>query len=384
MKIIWTFLMITACSVSFLRNNAYAQKPGWVDNPGMYSAENFVGVGVAKDNKPDQARDKSAKKAKAGIEQVLKSKYSKKDIKAAMASARIEAYWQDPVSKYYYAIALLPIETIDKSYASQKKADKARTGAMDALKRLNAQTNDPDVIVVKVDDEIEQEENATTETEAKKENEQSSVVKKEASATVTSVTSSSSAVAGGTTDFKSKSMGSFKWSDQDQNSKYSFLGDGNMTVNVAADETWDPKEGIKKAPRVELTDIKGDFTAIAKVKADWSKYYVGVGICAHNGKQNIVSKVYYNGSYLYLEGFAGDIDLPRTEKYVEPFKGFVYLKLVRKGYLWTAYYSTIEDDWVEVASIETEFPESCNAGVVFLNSEGSTTAMKVEFVKIIQ
>ena len=379
-----TLLAVLLCV--FVLMNANAQKPSWVDNPGIYSAENFVGLGIAKDNKPDKARAKAEKKAKAGIEKVLKSKYPKKEIKSSMSSVKIESYWQDPTTKYYYALALLPIEAIDKGYAAQKKADKVRSNAMNALKMLNAQTTDPDVAVMKVDDEVMESENTEGVMETANEQEQQPVEVKKESTGMSSAGSavSSSSMVGGSTDFANKSFGSFKWSDQDQNSKYSLLGDGYLTVNVVTEETWEPKDGNKHAPRVELSDVKGSFTAVAKVKADWTKYSVGFGICAHNGKQNVISKVFYNGSYLYLEGFANDIDLPRTEKYVEPFKGFAYLKLVRSGYTWTAYYSTIEDDWVEIASFETEFPEVCNVGVVFLNSEGTTSAMKLEFVKIIQ
>ncbi len=379
MKTIW----LSALSAFFV-SALYAQKPAWVDNPGVYSSENFVGVGVAKDSKADKARTKAEKKAIAGIEKILKNKYAKADIKKAMTGVRIESYWQDPTNKYYYALALLPIETIDKGYAAQKKADKARSGAMSALKMLNAQTSDPDVVIIKADDESEDmgAMEASPE-EVKAPEEQRQTIKETASVTV-SASSASSSRGAGSTDFANKSFGSFKWSDQDQNSKYSLLGDGNLTVNVVTDETWDPKEGNKHAPRVEMSDVKGNFTAVTKVKADWSKYYVGFGICAHSGKQNVIAKVFYNGSYVYLEGFANDIDLPRTEKYIEPFKGFGYLKLVRNGYLWTAYYSTIDEDWVEIASFETEFPETCNVGVVFLNSEGTTSAMKMEYLKITQ
>lgn len=374
-----------ALACFFLSETTYAQKPAWVDNPGTYASENFVGVGVAKDSKADKAREKAEKKAKAGIEKILKKKYAKKNIKAAMASVRIESYWQDPTNKYYYALALLPIETIDKNYAAQKNADKARSGAMNALKMLNAQTSDPDVVVMKVDEEPAEAEVIESETEeVKAPQEQMQTQSTSAVVSSSGSVASSTSRSGANTDFASKSFGSFKWSDQDQNSKYSLLGDGNLTINVVTDETWEPKEGNKKAPRVELSDVQGNFTAIAKVKADWTKYYVGFGIVAHNGKQNVLAKVFYNGTYMYLEGFANDIDLPRTEKYVEPVKGFTYMKLVRSGYTWTAYYSTIEDDWIEIASFETEFPETCNVGVVFLNSEGTTTAMKLEFLKITQ
>lgn len=385
MKNVSKILFVSVLACFFLMNSAYAQKPSWVDNPGTYAAENFVGVGVAKDNKPDKARDKSEKKAKAGIEQMLKKKYPKKDIKTAMASVKMESYWQDPTTRYYYALALLPIETIDKNYAGQKKADKARSGAMDALKRLNAQTADPDVVVTKVEEDVVESKSAEGGMEVESEKEQPVEIAKEVTATSSAGSvASSGSMSSGSTDFANKSFGNFKWTDQDQNSKYSLLGDGNLTVNVVNEETWDPKDGNKRAPRVEFADVKGSFTAIVKVKADWTKYNVGFGICAHSGKQNVISKVFYNGYYLYLEGFANDIDLPRTEKYVEQFKGFVYMKLVRSGYSWTAYYSTIEDDWVEIASFETEFPESCNVGVVFLNNEGTTTAMKLEFMKVIQ
>lgn len=373
-----------ALACFFLTSITYAQKPAWVDNPGTYASENFVGVGVAKDSKPDKAREKAEKKAKAGIEKILQKKYAKKDIKAAMVSARIESYWQDPTTKYYYAVALLPIETIDKNYAAQKKADKARSGAMNALKMLNAQTSDPDVTVMKVDEDPVEVEAAEAETEEVKAPQELSKANNESAVVSSSGSVASSSRSGAVTDFAAKSFGGFKWNDQDQNSKYSLLGDGNLTVNVVSDETWEPKEGNKKAPRVEVADVQGNFTAVAKVKADWTKYYVGFGIVAHNGKQNILAKAFYNGTYMYLEGFANDIDLPRTEKFIEPIKGYAYLKLVRNGYVWTAYYSTIDDDWIEIASFETEFPENCNVGVVFLNSEGTTTAMKLEFLKITQ
>ncbi|MBL7961031.1 hypothetical protein JNL27_12420 [bacterium] len=390
MKKLAKLLCVGAILCYFAQTNAYAQKPSWVDNPGIYSSENFVGVGVAKDSKADKARAKAEKKAIAGIEKILKNKYPKKEIKSSMSSIRIESYWQDPMTKYYYVLALLPMEAIDKNYAAQKKADKARSSAMSALKMLNAQTADPDVAVIKVDDDVTESESGAGEMEVEGADVEQPVetkaeIKKETT-TVSSVASvaTSNSAATGNTDFANKSFGSFKWSDQDQNSKYSLLGDGYLTVNVVSDETWDPKEGNKRAPRVETADVKGSFTAIAKVKADWSKYRVGFGICAHSGKQNVISKVFYSGSYVYLEGYANDIDLPRTEKHVEPVKGFVYMKLVRSAYSWTAYYSSIEDDWVEIANFETEFPETCNVGVVFLNDEGTTSAMKLEFLKVTQ
>ena len=373
--------VVAVLSVFLLTINSFAQKPAWVDNPGVFASENFVGVGVAKDSKVDKARAKAEKKAIAGIDKILKKKYPKSDVKKAMTSVKIESYWQDPVNKYYYALALLPIENIDKAYATQKKADKTRATAMSALKMLNEQTSDPDVVIMKVDDESLESENAEGGMESEMLEEKPAEAKKQVSAV-----SSTSSVGSdyGSTDFSSKSFGNFKWTDQDQNSKYSLLGDGNLTVNVVTDEWWDPKEGNKHAPRVELANVKGNFTAVTKVKTDWTKSNVGFGICAHNGKQSVMTKIFYNGSYAYLEGFANDIELPRTEKYIDPFKGFAYLKLVRSGYSWTAYYSTIDDDWVEIASFESEFPENCNVGVVFLNTEGTTAAMKMEYLKVSQ
>ncbi len=135
--------------------SAFAQAPEWVDNPGSFSNEYFVGVGVAKDSKVDKARDKSAKKARTGIEKMLKEKYPKKDIKTAMASFTVESYYQDPSTKYYYALGLLPIETLDKNYAAQKKMNRARGAAMDAVSMLNAQTKNPDVVIMGVDEDTE-------------------------------------------------------------------------------------------------------------------------------------------------------------------------------------------------------------------------------------
>jgi len=249
---------------------------------------------------------------------------------------------------------------------------------------LNAMTNDPDVLVIKVDEANDDadmtssggammDEQTTKKDEPKKEE-----VKIE--------TKSASTVTGKiATDFSTKSFGNFSWTDQDQNSKYSFLGDGMLTVNVATDEQWDPNNGVKKSPRVELADVKGDFIVEAKVKVDWKKYYhSGFGLCIHNGKQNIHTRIDYNGSYVYLEGYANDIDVPRTERGIEAMKNFGFLKFVRKGYRFSAYYSTVDGDWVEIESIESEFPESGNVGLYLFNYEGSTVPMKVEYVRLTQ
>lgn len=392
MKRILFFLMLGTLLIG--SSSVFAQKPTWVDNPGSYSAENFVSVGVAKDSRPDKAKEKAEKKSKAALEKLLRNKYPKKDVKGAMTSLRFEAYYQDPATKYYYVLALIPIETLDKDYAKQKMMDRNRSAAMGAVAMLNAQTKkDPDVIIVRVDEEVGEE--PATEAVTPEESEKpvvspktSTPVSTTPSTKATSVNSTvNSAPNGGSgvTDFKSKSLGSYKWTDQDQNSKYSFLGDGHMTVSIASGEYWNPQEPNKSAPRLELPNVKGDFEAIVKVKMDWSRYYsAGFGLTAHNGNQNVRAFVFYNGAYVYVEGYAGGIEVPRTEKSIEAFKDFGYLKLVRKGYTWTAYYSTIADDWVEYATFETEFPETANVGLVLLNAEGSTVQAKVEFVQINQ
>lgn len=392
MKRILFFLMLGTLLIG--SSSVFAQKPTWVDNPGSYSAENFVSVGVAKDSRPDKAKEKAEKKSKAALEKLLRNKYPKKDVKGAMTSLRFEAYYQDPATKYYYVLALIPIETLDKDYAKQKMMDRNRSAAMGAVAMLNAQTKkDPDVIIVRVDEEVGEE--PATEAATPEESEKPVVSSKTTtpvsttpSINATSVNSTvNSAPNGGSgvTDFKSKSLGIYKWTDQDQNSKYSFLGDGYMTVSIASGEYWNPQEPNKSAPRLELPNVKGDFEAIVKVKIDWSRYYsAGFGLTAHNGNQNVRAFVFYNGAYVYVEGYAGGIEVPRTEKSIEAFKDFGYLKLVRKGYTWTAYYSTIADDWVEYATFETEFPETANVGLVLLNAEGSTVQAKVEFVQINQ
>ncbi len=142
------FLVCVLCAVS----SAVAQKPDWVDNPGMYAGENFVVVAVVKEKKVDKARDKAEKKAKKGLETLLKQKYPKKDVKSSLAHARIEAYWTE--SEYTYALGLLPLEAIDKNYAAQKKMDMARGTALNAAKMLNEQAKDSDVLVMDAEDDI--------------------------------------------------------------------------------------------------------------------------------------------------------------------------------------------------------------------------------------
>lgn len=134
----------------------FAQKPEWVDTPGIFAGENFVAVGVAREKKTDKAREKSEKKATKGIESILKKKYPKKDIKSAMAHSYIHATWRDDDNHVTYVLALLPIETIDKEYAAQKNMDKARGSAMNAIKVLQEQTKDEDVIVVDDEEDIDQ------------------------------------------------------------------------------------------------------------------------------------------------------------------------------------------------------------------------------------
>jgi hypothetical protein len=384
--------------------SAVAQKPAWVQNPGTYAADNFVAVGIAKDSKLDKAKAKAESKARNGIEGLLKNKYDKKEIKAAMASLKMQAYWQDPMTSYYYVLALLPFDAIDKDYKAQKQAEKTKSSAMGALKMLNAMTSDPDVVIIKVDMNNDDnsaavsksdESGVTAAIQPKKEEAKKEEVKKEVAVVKTEVkneeskgssSTSSAAVSSGVTmsDFKNKTLGSFKWLDQDQNSKYSFLDDGLMTVNTAAGEWWEPEKDYQSAPRM-VTDMKGSFTVEARVKMDWQKsHHSGFGLCAFNGKQNVRVYTDYDGAYLYFDGYANDIALPKAEKTIEAFKGFAYLKLVHSGYKWTAYYSTIADDWVEIGSFETEFPETCKAGMYFNNWEGTTVSMKVEYLKITQ
>lgn len=132
--------------------DAFSQKPEWVDNPGVYAAEYFVSLGIAKDKKVDKAREKAEKKSIKGMEKVLKGKYKDKEIKAAKPSIRTEAFWQDPDNGYYYCLTLLPREAIDKNYAAKKKFEKAKSSALDATDNLNMQFKD-DVIIINVDED---------------------------------------------------------------------------------------------------------------------------------------------------------------------------------------------------------------------------------------
>ncbi|MBX7150297.1 DUF1349 domain-containing protein [bacterium] len=366
-----------------------AQKPDWVNNPGTFAAENFVAVGVAKNDKLDKAKEKAESKAMKGIEKMLKNKYKNKDIKPALASMRIHATWQDPATKYFYALALLPIEAIDKDYAGQKKLDKAKSSAMSATKMLMGMTNDPDVVIIKAEegnDEIaessDNDEESGVETKSEEQNEDQAVQtesKSEKKEMMTTVSGN-----GNQTDFKNKSLGNFKWIDQDGNSKSSFLGE-NLTATVAGYENFKPEEGNKKAPRLEYPNVTGDFSIETKFRYDWAKYYsFGVGLYALNGKQYVRTYVEYHGEYVYLNGYANDITLPQTEKRIEHLKTPVYFKLERKGYTFTAYYSTIDGDWIEIANVETEFPETAGVGIFFMNDDNDTAQCKVEYVKLKQ
>lgn len=370
-----------------IAGSLFAQKPDWVNNPGTFAAENFVAVGVAKNDKLDKAKEKAESKAMKGIEKMLKNKYKNKDIKPALASMRIHATWQDPSTKYFYALALLPIEAIDKEYAGQKKLEKAKSSAMSATKMLMGMTNDPDVIIIKVEEgneeiaessETEEEPIVDTKSDIKKEEQtiqtETKVEKKE---TVNVISGD-----GYQTDFKNKSLGNFKWIDQDGNSKNSFLGE-NLMATVAGYETFKPEDGNKKAPRLEYANVTGNFSIEAKFRYDWDKYYnFGVGLYALNGKQYVRTYVEYHGEYVYLNGYANDIDLPQTEKRIERLKSPVYFKLERKGYTFTAYYSTMDGDWIEIANIETEFPETAGVGIFFMNEDNDTAQCKVEYVKL--
>ncbi len=132
--------------------DSFAQKPEWVDNPGTYANEYFVSIGIAKDKKVDKAREKSEKKATKGMEKMLKGKYKKDEVKKAMPSVRYEAYWQDPVNGYYYCLALMPKEAIDKQFAIKKNFEKAKASALDATEDLNTKFKD-DIIVTSEDEE---------------------------------------------------------------------------------------------------------------------------------------------------------------------------------------------------------------------------------------
>lgn len=145
-------LTLIVLAALFSGIDAFAQKPDWVDNPGMYSSEYFVAIGIAKDKKVDKAREKSEKKATKGMEKMLKAKYKNNEIKKAMPSVRFESYWQDPDTKYYYCLALMPKEAIDKNFAVKKNFEKAKSSALDATDDLKRQTQD-DVIIINPDEE---------------------------------------------------------------------------------------------------------------------------------------------------------------------------------------------------------------------------------------
>lgn len=151
MKTTALFLLLASVCVA----PVFAQRPAWVDNPGSYSNEYFVGVGVAKDKKEDKGREKAEKKAFAALQKLLKNKYSKKEVKQAMKSFRVESFYTDGKKNYHYALGLLPMESIDKEYAAQKKMDRARSAAMNAAAAMNAQfESNPDVLIMGVDEEI--------------------------------------------------------------------------------------------------------------------------------------------------------------------------------------------------------------------------------------
>ncbi len=366
-----TALFFTASSLLI------AQKPAWVDNPGIYSAENFVSIGVAKDSKADKARLKSEAKAKKGIEKILKNKYQEKEIKTAMAGLKYEAYWLDPATKYQYCLALLPIQTIDKKYASEKNLQKAKSSAMDASKMLNEMTKDPDIIIIRVEDDNE---GLDSETEGSVNTKTTDGLDSETEIAA-NVRSEKQTY---TIDFKGKTLGGFKWLDQNNDSKYSFLGD-KLVVTAIIGEDFIPEEDKKLSPRIEISGIKGDFSIEAKVSTDWAKYYhAGFGLVAHNGKDNVRSYFDYNGAYAYMKGYADGIALPESEKSFEGLKGPGYLKLVKKGYTFTAYYSSIQGEWIEIGTFETEFSDTFSVGLYFFNDNNSSVQFKVESLELTQ
>ncbi len=361
----------------FIIPNSYGQKPAWVDNPGSYAYENFVAIGIAKDSKPDKAREKSQKKVSKGIQKILKNKYSEKDIKKAIASLRFEAYWLDPASKYTYCLGLLPIESIDKNYAVQKNLLKAKASALDATKMLNDMNKDPDIIIIRA----EEDDSMDSETEDAD----------KSGGTLEGVTDDHTKTINDKQPAKTrnliggdKTLGEFKWVDQDGNSKCEFLGK-SLIVTAGTGEAFVPEDENNSAPRIELQNVRGNFEIEAQVSCDWSKYYsAGFGLSAHKGKSNVRTFVLYNGTYFYMKGSDKEVELPASEKNIDTPKGFIYLKLVKKDYTFTSYFSTIAGEWIETGIFETAFPDDLSLGIYFLNETESSVQFKVESVSVKQ
>ncbi len=374
-----SLLISLILSVIYL-SDGMAQKPAWADNPGTYAYENFVAIGIAKDKKVDKAREKAEKKARKGIESLLSKKYGEKDVKKAMASLKFDSYWLDPATKYSYCLALLPIEAIDKNYAAQKNLLKAKASALDAVKMLNEMNKDPDIIIIRV----EEDESMDSETESTVKTDEALDDVALEKDTKKEIKKSESKGGAWVFEAKNKKLGDFKWFDQDVNSKYEFLGN-NLVVTAATGELFIPEEGNKKSPRIELSDIKGDFVIEAKVSCNWEKYYnSGFGLAAHSGTNNVRTYIYYNGTYVYMKGSHDDVELPTTEKSIDAVKGYVYLKLAKKDFTFRSYYSTIENEWIEIGEFETKFADTFSLGVFFMNDDNSSVQFKIESIRVTQ
>lgn len=371
MKSISLFISLMVLSASI-----YAQKPQWVDNPGMYAYENFVAIGIAKDNKADKVREKAEKKVVMGITKLLKKKYKDSEIKKALVSLRYEAYWTDPATKYTYCLGLLPIETIDKNYAAQKNLLKAKASALDAVKMLNEMNKDPDIVIIRAEEEI----SIDSESASKDD---------EVLADYSGDQSTEKIIAGKPTGTRSlygknKSLGEFQWLDQDANSKYEFLGE-QMVITVAQGEYFLPEENIRTAPRIEMKGIKGDFSIEGAIHCNWAKYYAtGFGFYVNSGQSIVQSFVSSHGTTFYLKGYDKDIALPVIDQSIETPKGKIYLKLERKSFTFTAWYSTIPNEWLEIGSFDTKFPQDVSVGVYFFNDSGTPVQFKLESLLIQQ
>jgi regulation of enolase protein 1 (concanavalin A-like superfamily) len=165
-----------------------------------------------------------------------------------------------------------------------------------------------------------------------------------------------------------------------------FTLDGTkLTVNVGkGDHDLSVQSNEMNAPRV-LKEIEGDFTVSVKVSGDYPKgakgasekrtiAFYGAGILVWNDEKNYVrlEKAYVDGlngtpvnCYGSWELFAGGEWLRRgtNEDYKYDPKDTAYLKLSRKGNVFTAAMSKDGKEWRELDEIEAEMGKTLKVGV---------------------
>jgi regulation of enolase protein 1 (concanavalin A-like superfamily) len=166
--------------------------------------------------------------------------------------------------------------------------------------------------------------------------------------------------------------GDWRWFDPRADAALDRKPDGSFVISAPdGNDLW-PDYNFD-APRL-VREVSGDFTLVARVRADAQTIYNGAGLVAQAGPATLVRLERGNpqgkngvGLTAYQDGrfvkSGGGIASQATD---------LYLKLVREGTLFSAYARTPDQaDWQRVGALSLELPPGLSVGPALVNQQNA-------------